>query len=149
MAFARKVAVPDSLAFREVGNGRSETGVGAWRSAGDDVGDPDGREVLTVAAATAHVLAAAELLDNDHLVPELADDLADDLGSGEQGSADGGPAVAGDQENLIEDQFVAVSPFLAVDGDRVAGADPVLVATVFEDCVQWNLVSRSDVSGSV
>src|SRR5689334_17716332 len=67
------------------GAGIAEVLVMSARGSGrDDAGDLDRRVILPVAVAATHILAAAEFLDDDFLVAELANHLGDDPGTGQE-----------------------------------------------------------------
>lgn len=94
---------------------------------------------LAVAFPATHVFAAAELLDDDLLVTELVDDPGGDPGTLDDRRADGGSAVAGDQQDFRENQFSTGFTLTPVDDDPVALVDPELVAAVFKNCVHQRL----------
>jgi len=91
--------------------------------------------LLAMAVAATETFTAAELLDYDLLCLELLDDLGDDPGPLDDRDADDRLAVAGDQEHLGEDYFIAALAVATVNDDRLAFADPELVATVLKNRV--------------
>jgi hypothetical protein len=101
---------------------------------------------LTMPIAPAHVLAAAELLDDDLLGPELIDDLADDARSiNERGTDGGGAAFSRQQKHLGKDKLVTRSAVTSIDPYSIAFTDSKLMTTVLDDRVHPpNLLATAD-----
>jgi hypothetical protein len=102
-------------------------------------GDLDDSIGLAVSVLAAHVLAAAELLDDDLLGFELVHDLGDDPGAFDRRRPDGGAAVSPrDEEDLGENELISGLACAAIDLDAIALANPELVAPVFKNGVlRW------------
>jgi hypothetical protein len=91
---------------------------------------------LTVPIAPAHILAAAELLDDDLLGPELIHNLPDHARSINHWSTDGGRAAfCRQQQYLGKDKLVARSAAASIDPNAIAFTDSKLMTTVLNDRV--------------
>ena len=80
------------------------------------------------------LLALLELEDDDLLAATLLDDLAEDLGTRNEGAAELG-GVAAEEENFVERDLVASGAFELLDFDEIARGDAVLLAAGADNCV--------------
>jgi hypothetical protein len=111
------------------------------RSGLGNAGDLDHRVGLAVTVAPAHIFAAAELLNDDFLGPELIDDFPLHTGAFHRGSSNRRSAILlGDQEDLREDQLVAGLADPAINPDSVPFTNPELMTAVLDNCVHPSIL---------
>src|SRR5271157_2117414 len=107
---------------------------GSSRGAGQNVGHPNDREILPVAALALRILAPA-LLKRDDLGPaRLLDDLADHARSRNARGADLMGRAVEQRQHLVEHDPFARLARQRHDRDLVVGGDLVLFAAGFDDC---------------
>lgn len=102
---------------------------------GADARDFDGRQRLTVTRSLAVIFPAAELLDHDLLVFELAHDLGFDLGAGDRRGAELRVPFASHKQDLFERQSRVGFAGAEIHDDLIANSHAILVASVFENRV--------------
>jgi hypothetical protein len=101
-----------------------------------DSGDLNHGIRLAVAPATAHVFTPAELLNDDLLVSELIDNLAEDVGTLHGRRADRRFAsVTRDQQDSRKMQLLSDLANAPVYTNTVTLADAKLMAAVLDDCI--------------
>lgn len=108
---------------------------------GLDANDFDRRQKLAVASGLTVILTATELLDDNLLVFELANDFGFDLGSGYGWLTNRGFAFSrSNQQNLFENYGRIRLAITKIDNKFVTNGHSVLMAAIFKNCV--HLYSR-------
>jgi hypothetical protein len=125
------------LAWRRLGRGLLLGGrlLGRLGAAGQDLGDPDLRQVLAVTHGAAVMLAPLLLEDLDLVAARLLDEFGGHDGAGDDRGADLESGVAGEHQHLVELEDVAGLAGQAFDLEHVVRLDAVLLAAGLDDCV--------------
>lgn len=112
---------------------------------GLDARDLDRRKGLAVGRALAVILAAAEFLDNDLLILELANDRCRNGGTAQRRLANLCIAFCGNQQNLFERKFRVGLAFAKVNNQLIAHSHSILVAAIFKNRVHQLILSAGSV----
>ena len=114
--------------------------LGGLGAAGQNLGDADRRQILTVTLLAAVILPALLLEDDDLLAAMMLDELRGDRRPGDQRRADLRIAIAGDHQNIGEFDDIAGIAGNLLDIENVFGGNPVLFAACANDSVHGQSV---------
>ena len=102
--------------------------------------NPDSREKLAMAVASAVVLSPAEFLNRQFLTLFDSEHLSGHFGTGQNGLAELGAFRGGNHQNLAKLNLVACRGVAIVDVQFLALYDAILASPIGDDCIHGTSV---------